>query len=48
MEAYLRRWQANALERQMWESAIFVGDKLLALTSEHLASIIVGEHSDSS
>lgn len=33
METYLRNWRQNALERHQYDAAIFVGDKLLALTS---------------
>jgi anaphase-promoting complex subunit 6 len=35
MEAYLRKWQKDALDRHSYDAAIFVGDKLLALTSTH-------------
>ncbi|KAK5166508.1 anaphase-promoting complex subunit Cut9 [Saxophila tyrrhenica] len=33
MEAYLRQWQQQCLDRQQWDAAIYVGDKLLALTN---------------
>jgi len=33
MEAYLRQWMNTALSRHQYETAIFVGDKLLALSS---------------
>jgi anaphase-promoting complex subunit 6 len=33
MEEYLRKWRQDCLERQQYDSAQFVGDKLLALTS---------------
>ncbi|OTA30501.1 hypothetical protein BTJ68_09386 [Hortaea werneckii EXF-2000] len=32
MEAYLRRWMKDALAKHQYESAIYVGDKLLAIT----------------
>ena len=34
MEVYLRQWMNNALSRHQYDTAIFVGDKLLALTSD--------------
>jgi hypothetical protein len=34
MEAYLRQWQQHCLDRQQWDAAMYVGDKLLALTSK--------------
>ncbi|KAK4501402.1 hypothetical protein PRZ48_007211 [Zasmidium cellare] len=33
METFLRNWRQNALDRHQYDSAIFVGDKLLALTN---------------
>jgi anaphase-promoting complex subunit 6 len=33
MEKFLRDWRQDALNKHQYESAIFVGDKLLALTS---------------
>lgn len=36
MEKFLRDWRQDALNKHQYESAIFVGDKLLALTSEDL------------
>ncbi|KAH9837405.1 Anaphase-promoting complex subunit cut9 [Teratosphaeria destructans] len=33
MEAYLRRWRQDSLDRHQYDAAIFVGDKLLALTN---------------
>jgi anaphase-promoting complex subunit 6 len=33
MEKYLREWRQEALNRHQYDSAIFVADKLLALTS---------------
>lgn len=34
MEKFLRDWRQDALNKHQYESAVFVGDKLLALTSE--------------
>ncbi|KAF2467895.1 anaphase-promoting complex subunit Cut9 [Lindgomyces ingoldianus] len=34
MEKYLRDWRQDALNKHQYESAIFVGDKLLALTND--------------
>jgi len=33
MEKFLRSWRQDALNKAQYESAIFVGDKLLAMTS---------------
>jgi hypothetical protein len=33
MQQYLREWRKNALDKHQYETAIFVADKLLALTS---------------
>jgi anaphase-promoting complex subunit 6 len=33
MEQYLREWRKNALDKHQYETAIFIADKLLALTS---------------
>lgn len=33
MEAFLREWRQDALNKAQYDSAIFIGDKLLALTS---------------
>jgi len=36
MEQFLREWRQDALNKHQYDSAIFIGDKLLALTSmEH-------------
>lgn len=32
MESYLRNWRQDALNKHQYDAAIFVGDKLLALT----------------
>ncbi|KEZ39908.1 hypothetical protein SAPIO_CDS8867 [Scedosporium apiospermum] len=34
MEQYLREWRQDALNKAQYESAIFIGDKLLALTGD--------------
>ena len=34
MEKFLRDWRQDALNKAQYESAIFIGDKLLALTSK--------------
>lgn len=34
MEKFLREWRQDALNKAQYDSAIFIGDKLLALTSE--------------
>jgi len=33
MEKFLRDWRQDALNKAQYDSAIFVGDKLLAMTS---------------
>jgi anaphase-promoting complex subunit 6 len=33
MEKFLRDWRQDAFNKHQYDSAIFVGDKLLALTS---------------
>lgn len=33
MEQFLKEWRQDALNKAQYESAIFIGDKLLALTS---------------
>lgn len=33
MENFLREWRQNALNKAQHDAAIFVGDKLLAMTS---------------
>lgn len=35
MEKFLRDWRQDALNKHQYESAVFVGDKLLALTSQY-------------
>lgn len=34
MEAFLREWRQDALNKAQYDSAIFIGDKLLAITSQ--------------
>lgn len=38
MERYLRSWRQDALNRGQHDSAIYIGDKVLALTSMPLSS----------
>ncbi len=33
MEKFLRDWRQDALNKAQYDSAIFIGDKLLAITS---------------
>ena len=33
MEKLLREWRQDAINKHQYESAIYIGDKLLALTS---------------
>ena len=39
MESFLREWRQDAYNKAQYESAIFIGDKLLALTSELVPAI---------
>lgn len=41
MEKFLREWRQDALNKAQYESAIFIGDKLLALTSQFLFSLLL-------
>ena len=34
MEKFLRKWRQDAVDKHQYDSAIFIGDKLLALTGE--------------
>lgn len=36
MEKFLRSWRQDALNRSQNETAVYVGDKILALTSKTL------------
>jgi len=36
MEKYLREWRLDAANKNQYDTAIFVADKLLALTSKAL------------
>jgi len=47
MDKYLREWRQEALNRCQYDTAIFVADKLLALTGM-LHSIIPRVHTDNS
>lgn len=38
MEKFLRNWRQDALNKAQYESAIFIGDKLLALTGDYTCS----------
>jgi hypothetical protein len=40
MEKFLRDWRQDALNKHQYESAIFIGDKLLALTSTSIVLIL--------
>lgn len=37
MEKFLRSWRQDALNRGQHDAAIYIGDKVLALTSESLS-----------
>jgi hypothetical protein len=37
MEKFLRDWRQDALNKHQYDSAIFIGDKLLALTRTALS-----------
>jgi anaphase-promoting complex subunit 6 len=39
MQNFLREWRQDALNKAQYESAIFIGDKLLAMTSEGTLSL---------
>jgi len=36
MEKILKEWRQDAVNKHQYESAIYIGDKLLAITSEHI------------
>lgn len=36
MEKLLKEWRAEAMHKHQFESAIYIGDKLLALTGKFL------------
>lgn len=40
MEGFLRKWRQNAFNAGQFETAIFVGDKLLALTSQYPVDLV--------
>lgn len=35
MEEFLRNWRQDALNKGQYDSAVYIGDKVLALTSTH-------------
>lgn len=39
MEAHLRKWRQTAFNAGQFDTAIFVGDKLLALTSQYTVAL---------
>ena len=39
MEKLLKDWRQDAINKHQYESAIYIGDKLLALTSEELLTL---------
>lgn len=39
MQNFLREWRKDAMNKAQYESAIFIGDKLLAMTSEIFQSL---------
>lgn len=41
MEKFLRNWRQDALNRGQHDAAIYIGDKVLALTSECLYPVFV-------
>ncbi len=41
MEKFLRDWRQDALNKHQYESAIFIGDKLLALTSGYALAALL-------
>lgn len=40
MEKFLRDWRQDALSKHQYESAIFIGDKLLAISSSSIPSTL--------
>ena len=40
MEEFLKDWRQDAMHKHQYESAIYIGDKLLALTGMNLDIII--------
>jgi hypothetical protein len=41
MEKFLRDWRQDALNKHQYDSAIFIGDKLLALTRMLLSDFLL-------
>lgn len=46
MEKFLRDWRQDALNKHQYDSAIFIGDKLLALTRGLLYRFFIFAHSN--
>ena len=46
MEKFLRDWRQDALNKHQYDSAIFIGDKLLALTRPLSPPIYAVSHTD--
>ncbi len=41
MENFLRAWRKDALDKHQYDSAVFIADKLLALTSTYFSYIYI-------
>ncbi len=41
MENFLRDWRQDALNKAQYDAAIFVGDKVLAMTSLSLKALLL-------
>ena len=41
MEKLLKDWRQDAINKHQYESAIYIGDKLLALTSEYPSLVLL-------
>ena len=39
MQQLLKDWRRDAMQKHQYESAIYIGDKLLAITSERLTAL---------
>src|SRR4051794_2489127 len=44
MEKFLRDWRQDALNKHQYDSAIFIGDKLLALTRTRFFGLFHSKH----
>ncbi len=40
MESFLREWRQDALNKHQFDSAIFIGDKLLAITRKNVSNLM--------